>query len=417
METELQLITDSDGVAIIGDELAIEQLLTSSGLESRAIEMRRLARVAGTASEATQVGAEIAANSGRWVKLTESSAKALKVSTPMKGSEPGVARAVLTRNGRTTHILEFIQKPGALLTNPAFLAGAAGIMAQLAMQQTMAEITTYLRIIDEKCDDILRAQKDAVLADMIGVGIVLDEAMTIREQVGHVSDVTWSKVQGSSQIIAKTQAYALRQLDAIVEKTAKASSVGDLAKATRGIETTAREWLVVLARCFQLSDAIAVLELDRVLADSPDDIDAHRRALRLTRDQRLDAISTSTSRIVESLLEVVTKANDKYTKSLQPNASGRAARAGIGTIQAIDDFHVHLGIEATSSSLEARRWWDAVADSRDDLLVSGTEFATVTKRSVRRATRQAKSTVGRLAGDVASRLGRHKDDEADEQDR
>ena len=87
-------------------------------------------------------------------------------------------------------------------------------MAQLAMQQTMDEITDYLAAIEEKVDDVLRAQKDAVLADMIGAGFVIEEAMTVREQVGRVSEVTWSKVQATSMTIARTQAYALRQLDA-----------------------------------------------------------------------------------------------------------------------------------------------------------------------------------------------------------
>ena len=58
------------------------------------------------------------------------------------------------------------------------------------MQQAMDEITDYLATIDEKLDDLLRAQKDAVLSDMIGVDLVIDEAMTIRDQVGRVSDVT-----------------------------------------------------------------------------------------------------------------------------------------------------------------------------------------------------------------------------------
>lgn len=38
---------------------------------------------------------------------------------------------------------------GPVVTNPAMLAGVAGIMAQIAMQQTMAEITDYLATIDE----------------------------------------------------------------------------------------------------------------------------------------------------------------------------------------------------------------------------------------------------------------------------
>ena len=39
---------------------------------------------------------------------------------------------------------------------------AAGVMAQLAMQQTMEEITDYLATIDEKVDDVLRAFIDTL---------------------------------------------------------------------------------------------------------------------------------------------------------------------------------------------------------------------------------------------------------------
>ena len=153
-------------------------------------------------------------------------------------------------------------------------------MAQLAMQQTMDEITDYLATIDEKLDDVLRAQKDAVLADMIGVDLVIEEAMTIREQVGRVSEVTWSKVQATSTTIARTQAYALRQLDALAEKLERKTKIGDLAEAAKEAEAKVQEWLAVLARCFQLQDAIAVLELDRVLDAAPDELDRHRLALR-----------------------------------------------------------------------------------------------------------------------------------------
>lgn len=72
-------------------------------------------------------------------------------------------------------------------------------MAQLAMQQARDEITDYLAAIDEKVDDALRAQKDAVLARMIGAGLVIDEAMTIRGHGGRESEVTWSKVQPSQR--------------------------------------------------------------------------------------------------------------------------------------------------------------------------------------------------------------------------
>ncbi|WP_150958160.1 hypothetical protein [Microbacterium testaceum] len=105
-----------------------------------------------------------------------------------------------------------------MLTNPAMLAGAAGIMVQLAMQHTMQEITNYLAVIDERVDDVLRAKKDSALARMIGVGLVIDDAMLKREHVGRVSEVTWSSLHGAAQTIAETKSYALRRLDGLAEK-------------------------------------------------------------------------------------------------------------------------------------------------------------------------------------------------------
>jgi hypothetical protein len=45
-----------------------------------------------------------------------------------------------------------------------------GDMAQLAMKQSIDEITDYLAVIDAKVDAVLRAQTDAVVADMIAGG-------------------------------------------------------------------------------------------------------------------------------------------------------------------------------------------------------------------------------------------------------
>jgi hypothetical protein len=101
--------------------------------------------------------------------------------------------------------------------------------------------------------------------------------------VGRFSEVTWSKVQSTAMTIARTQAYALRQLDALAESMEHKAKIGDLAKASKDAESTVREWLAVLARCFQLHDAIAVLELDRVLDATPDELDRHRLALRVCR--------------------------------------------------------------------------------------------------------------------------------------
>ncbi|MFN3340313.1 MAG: hypothetical protein ACK40Z_11500, partial [Dietzia sp.] len=261
MGQEIELINDGDGVAIVGDRTAVEKFLSAQGIASRELDLRRLGPVLNSAAGIAQAGSEVAENSGRWVKLTKESAAAFNHSQAklMKGSEFGVNRAVLTDDGgKIKGILEIVTAPGAnlanpgMLANPAMLAGAAGIMAQLAMQQTMDEITDYLAVIDAKVDDVLRSQKDAVLADMIGVDFMMEEAMVVREHVGRVSEVTWSKVQATSHTVARTQGYALRQLDGIADKLEKHTKLGDLADTSRVAERTVQEWLAVLARCFQL---------------------------------------------------------------------------------------------------------------------------------------------------------------------
>lgn len=111
---------------------------------------------------------------------------------------------------------------------------------------------------------------------MVGVGFELDEAMMLREARGRVDEVTWSKVQSSASTLSDTQAYALSQLEAIAQKLEDKAKLGDLAETIQKAEPKVREWLAVLARCFQLRDVFSVLELDRVLDDSPDELDAHR---------------------------------------------------------------------------------------------------------------------------------------------
>lgn len=415
MENEVQLINDGDGVALIGDANAIERFLAAEGLSSRKLELPSFSQALGGASGALQAGSEISAQSGRWVKLTEKSATALKQGKLMKGSDTGVSRAVLTQNGKISGLLEIVKTPAGFLTNPAVLAGAAGVMAQLAMQQTMEEITAYLKTIDEKCDDILRAQKDDVVADMVGVGMEIDEATTIREAVGRVTEVTWSKVQGSSQTISHTQAYALQQIDALVSKLEKKSNVGEQAKASKETEHKVREWLVVLARCVQLKDALGVLELDRVLDAEPQELDKHRRALKLAREKRLNIISASTTQLIDRLNSAAGSANTK--KLLRPFSSSKVVHSNNGAITVLDAFHESLGIEAGHDFVNAKRWVEAVDETRDKVVVATADGFDATKRFSGEAIDNVKSVTIKVSADVKSRIRRQgKDDEVQEHD-
>ncbi len=326
MANEIQLISDGDGLAVIGDPVAVERFLVSEGLSSKDLGLPRLGAVLSTGAAVAQADSEIAANSGRWVKLTKESAQLVSKYGLRKSSKTGLRTGVLKGNsGQVKGFVQFVRGPGSLLANPALLAGAAGIMAQLAMQQTMDEIIGYLARIDEKLDDVLRAQKDAVLADMIGVGFDIDEAMTVREHAGRVNEVTWSKVQATSATIARTQAYALRQLDALAEKMERKAKIGDLAKMAKEAESEVQGWLVVLARCFQLQDAIAVLELDRVLDAAPDDLDGQRLGLKASRQKRLDTISRTTERLMARMDAAAGTANTKVL--LHPTTSAAVVQS------------------------------------------------------------------------------------------
>src|SRR6476469_3264700 len=77
MDDEIQLIRDDDGLAVIGDPTAVERFLESEGLSSTDLGLPRLGSVLRTGSGVAQAGSEIAANSGRWVKLTKESAQAI----------------------------------------------------------------------------------------------------------------------------------------------------------------------------------------------------------------------------------------------------------------------------------------------------------------------------------------------------
>lgn len=415
MDNEIQLISDGDGLAVIGDPTAVERFLVSEGLSSKALELPRLRGVLGTGAAATQAGSEIAANSGRWVKLTDESAKLVKKHGLRKSSKSGLSTGVVKGGkGQVKGFVEFVKTPGSLLTNPALLAGAAGIMAQVAMQQTMDEITNYLAAIDEKVDDVLRAQKDAVLSRMIGMGFVIEEAMTIREHGGRVNEVTWSKVQATSATIAETQAYALRQLDALAEKMERKTKIRDLATTAKEAESSVRDWLAVLARCFQLTDAIAVLELDRVLDAAPDDLDGHRLGLKAARHQRLDSISRSTERLMGRIDAATGVANTKVL--LHPRRSPAVVHSGNHVSTAIVEFHGRLGIERVRQSSDARRWAEAAAEVRDKALETGAGRVDAARRRGNETLDRARSVKDSLSSGIAERAHRRRGEDDEEHD-
>lgn len=152
----------------------------------------------------------------------------------------------------------------------------------------------------------------------------------------------------------------------------------DLAKASKDAEFTVREWLAVLAHCFQLHYAIAALELDRVLDASPDELDRHRLALQAAQQNRMELISRSTERLMARVDSAVGTANTKVL--LHPTPSPAVVHSSNHVAITVVDFNGRLGIERGRQSLDARRWVDAAAEARDKVLETGREGVNAARR-------------------------------------
>jgi len=381
MNNGIQLVSDSDGLAVIGNPADVERFLLDQGLDripSKDLDLHRLGSLLGSGGAAAQVGSQLAENSGRWVKLTAESARAVKKYGLMPTRTPGVRHAMIGQPGKIKQWVQIAQGPGVLVSGPMALATLSTFMQQRAMQQQMDEIVEYLQEINEKVDDILRNQKDAVLANMIGVDLIIEEALIVRDQVGRVSEVTWSKVQASSMTIASTQAYAFRQLDAIAEKLQKKADIGEIAKTTNDAEPKVREWLAVLARCFQLQEGISVLELDRVLDASPEELDRHRLGLTAARQNRLELIARSTACLLTQMDEIVNKANSKVL--FNPFDSPAAVRSSNQVATDVLSFCGRLGIESNCQTSGVKPWGQAATELRDKAFTAAVEGVGAARR-------------------------------------
>lgn len=376
------VISDGVGLAVIGDSRAIEHYLRREGLweASTSLDLGWLRHLMSFGADAAQHAADLAANSGRWVKLTKESAEAVQEHGLMDTKTPGVRWLMAGKPGDISKWLSTEGGPIASAANPealasvgALLSNAAGVMAQVERKQELQQITELLSAIDGKLDDVRRAQRDGVLAKLDGVAFAIREAMSIRETTGHVSVPSWSKVQHLTADIAEIESNALRALDALAVQAESAQKVGDLAKRSAEVVSEVEVWLSVLARCFQLHEEAAVLELDHVREVAPADLDGHRVALRESREGLRDRITQTTLGLVRRLDKTASEAD------VQVLLHSRSVRAIVQSSNAVGAsviaFHGPLGIESEREEVSSTRWRTALGKP-DQLKVAAKEAGT-----------------------------------------
>lgn len=409
MDDHIELISDGDGLAVLGDSNAVEQFLQSQGLAGAGASRPEELPLSALGSLG-QLSSASMASSGRWVQLTEESAAIVRKFPLMRNSDTGLSMGIAVAPGG--HIVRNLQfaSVGSML-NPTAIASLGTMLNQMALQRSIDQLGEYLEVIDEKVDDVLRNQQDAVLADMIGVDFVIDDAMTGRSSSGRVDEATWSKVQGTSSTLARTQGYALRQLDGLAQKLEEKMKLGELADATEAIQPKVHEWLAVIAHCLLLQDRLDVLELDRVLDAAPEEATQKRLALRAIRANRIERIASSTGTLIERMDAAVTRANAKVL--LQPIPARAVVRASNDVGAAVSQFHQRVGIERGHAGADAKRWLQAVGEFRDKAVEEGTEGLDAVKSFGSSTFGRARMATGRIAAEIAERALRERDDDED----
>lgn len=373
MSSEIELLSDGEGVVVAGDRGTVERYLDGAGLleQAREVALGKLSATLRAGSDLAEVTSGIAEQSAMYLKLTPESAKALKdAGGLMKTKTDGVSHAMLGDPGRIGKWLQVEDGPASLLTNPAVLSGVGGLMSQLAQQAEAQELKSLLLRIDAKLDDVRRDQRDEVLAKMDRAAAAIEEAMTIHDHGGDPKTL-WTKVSGESATILEVQNRALLKLGALAEKVLDLSRPGQIKKRMRELEQEVGLQLSILARCFELQDQFRVVELDYVLATAPESLDGHRRGVAEARDTRRARVLETTSRLMGQLTTAGGVANENVLLHARAASSvfGSLNRIGVS----VDEFHAPLSIAATNrASLSATPWRAALRDSAQ-LKMAGTE--------------------------------------------
>lgn len=408
---EIELISDGDGLVLIGESSAIERFIADLGLVGKSLPLPKMSDVLRNVGYAAQVASSWQANSGRWLKLTKDSAEKLAMHGGLMPSKiQGVSHAMIGKPGEVKSWLQVVNSPSSLLSNPALLSGAAGMMAQMAMQQSIAEITDYLEEIDRKLGVVLSHQKNEVLARMDGVRLQIDEAMAVLGAVGRVNETTWSKIQNSSGVIFETQGMALRKLGDLADKLGKVKKVSELTKTFGELEKEVKVWVAVLAECFRLLDALAVIEIDRVFDSSPEELDRHRLGLETAREERFTRIASSTQRLLESMNIATDLANLKVL--FHPVDSKKVVATANRVAGEIEGVQELLAIGPGWQVVGARPWKEAANDAVEKTRVIATKGVEVAKDFTQDAGGQAHVLKSKIFGKISERLSR-KDNEGE----
>lgn len=397
----VQVIQDDQQIMVLGDDSAVDAWLKSEGLDKEPTQ-----KLSGHALQACGNGiqalADASQQSGRWVKLTKESAEQMK---KYGSTGTGVLRK---EHGQIAYHLKFedLTKVSSKL-NPEMLANVGGVMTQMALQQSMDEITDCLDKIDGKIDDLLQDQKDQTLANLMGAAQMIDETKTIRDKVGMLTDTTWSKIADSPRDLASAQSYALIKIRNLVKGLpAKIDADDDKAAIDKLLQDTS-DWIDVIGKSIQAQDELYILELDHVMTDQPEEVEQYREGINEARRKRLHSIQIELFGLSKDIRNVAGVIRNQKVR--HPFAVKDRLDTLQQTNQKLSKFAEAIGVDADYVEIEmAPHWKDAAGKLIADTTVEIGEGAKQIGSGAVKIGKGAGKKLGEgaeLVGDYAGQLG------------
>ncbi|KFI63303.1 hypothetical protein [Bifidobacterium cuniculi] len=414
MDGEIELYGDDNGILLVGDPQEISEALAALGIEeSRGRDMHESA-ILKSGVKVTQALQAMQDRSGRWVKLTPDTADKIKKHGLMRNNATGNFMGVIGKGGKGGIKGNVQFERLASVANPATVANAQMIMVTMAIQQTMQEMTEYLKAIDAKVDLVLKRQKDALFAKFLAVNDLAREAERELQRTGAISELTWDQIQGASITSNEVFRYAILQLRGVNEDIEHAMVDTRTAKDTLNrVRNDMQEWLTVTADCLRLRDRLDLLKLQRYLSiDMDEEHFATQRELMLeNRRDRFKEVTGMTATLRHSVKHVMEGKDDTMRVILLPLDAPAVMRAGNEITDALVRFEHALGQETKAERFNEKQWNQAmgelgqgIADGTQQIAKQTGDALQQAGNAVGNAGKQATDAVGKIANDVGNQI-------------
>lgn len=274
------VVKNEHGYALLGAGLAIEKLLIENGINYKAID-NQILKVAQFIADGSELAARLTDNKSIWLGVGEVARKILATQDGKTGANIGPLALLITKADKVSL---------AAVAGPQASVAIALILAQVAIQEAVAQIINYLTGMGEKIEKVLKDQQDQAVANIFKIRQAVTEVSMIRDETGTINEVAWSKVATLSVESMGLQKYPLQKIEALMNDVHSAKSAKQLQKATDAAMNELGAWLGILGNAVLLQDELSIIELDRVLTADPETFEGYQRAISLARSRRIDEV-------------------------------------------------------------------------------------------------------------------------------